>query len=503
MGYLADYQHDVFVSYAHGPQLSPWSKALCTQLTDTLNDVLERKGARGVNVWMDDQLEGNVGLTEQLKARVEGSAVVVIIMSSLYLDSSWCADEARWFAEICKRRSDGGDRLFVVRYRETDERRWPEFLKDTRGKGLEGYRFYARDRNAEADIFPFGYPTPENADQDSRCKYYAAIQNLAGNIKKKLEQIANAPTPAPVLAAPPIVNGGGRIWNNIPAVAAAPATKGPTVYLGIGTEDTDPERQEVRAKLAEAGFEVIPSADDQTPAAAKQILSAPPPTCGHAVFVLGSVPGRNTPIDGEDLIAWQVAQAKTTGLKITAWLPSPLSAATLRDAKYRGLVEQLQLAQAADAAALIAQLPKPVRDAQEPSRLVFLDLPEAASADTATPQLDKTLRTILRDLKVGVLPLNRFSQQGRDLAAVERLRQELRQKRSECDGIMLLLDNPNYMPEDWLIDIYRDVLPRAKRTLRCAVMDAVGSNLSSNDDIMVFNYASPSLRDEIRAWLTQ
>ena len=502
MGYLADYQHDVFVSYAHGPQLSPWSKALCTQLTDTLNDVLERKGARGVNVWMDDQLEGNVGLTEQLKARVEGSAVIVIIMSSLYLDSSWCADEARWFAEICKRRSDGGDRLFVVRYRETDERRWPEFLKDSRGKGLEGYRFYARDRNAEADIFPFGYPIPENADQDSRCKYYAAIQNLAGNIKKKMEQLANAPDPAPVPVAPPIANGGVRIWNNIPT-AAVPANKGPTVYLGVGTEDVDPERQEVRAKLTEAGFEVIPSADDQTAATAKQILTAPPSTCTQAVFVLGGVPGRNSPIDGEDLIAWQVAQAKTAGLKISAWLPSPLSAATLRDAKYRSLVEQLPLNPATDAAAFAGQLPKPVRDTGEPGRLVFLDLPENPSADASAPQLDKTLRAILRELKVGVLPLNRFSQQGRDLAAVERLRQELRQKRSECDGIMLLLDNPNYMPEDWLIDIYRDVLPRAKRTLRCAVMDAVGSDLSSNDDLMVFNYASPSLRDEIRAWLTQ
>src|SRR3954466_7914517 len=132
MGYLADYEHDVFISYAHGPQLSPWSQALCEQLTNTLNEALERKGATGVNVWMDDQLEGNVGLTEQLKAKVEGSAVIVIIMSSLYLESKWCADEARWFSEICRSRSDGGDRLFVVRYRETDPRRWPDFLKDSR-----------------------------------------------------------------------------------------------------------------------------------------------------------------------------------------------------------------------------------------------------------------------------------------------------------------------------------------------------------------------------------
>jgi hypothetical protein len=504
MGYLADYEHDVFISYAHGPQLSPWSQALCEQLTNTLNDALERKGPTGVNVWMDDELEGNVGLTEQLKARIEGSAVIVIIMSSLYLDSPWCAQEAKWFAEICKRRTDGGDRLFVVRYRETDEKRWPDFLKDSRGSALSGYRFYARDRNAEADIFPFGYPTPENADQDSRSKYYAAIRNLAENVTKKMRQIANAPAPAPVQAAAPLANGGGRIWNNIAPAPSVPAGKGPVVYLGVGTEDVDPELQDMRTKLTAAGFEVIPAAADATAAGAQQILSVPPSNCTQAVFVLGGLPGRSTPIDGEDLVAWQVAQAKAAGWKIAAWLPPPLVAATLRDAKYRGLVEQLQPTQAPDAAAFVGQLPKPAREAVETGRLVFLDLPEAApKAEGQTPQLDKTLRAILRELKVGVLPLNRFSQQGRDLAAVERLRQELRQKRADCDGIMLLLDDPNYMPEDWLIDIYRDVLPRAKRNLRCAVLDAVGSDLTSSDELMVFKQASPSLRDEIQAWLTQ
>ena len=78
--------------------------------------------------------------------------------------------------------------------------------------------------------------------------------------------------------------------------------KGPTVFLSVGTEDVEEERQQVRAKLTEAGFDVIPPAADQTAASAKQTLSPPPTNCGHAVFVLGSLPGRSMPIDGEDCL---------------------------------------------------------------------------------------------------------------------------------------------------------------------------------------------------------
>jgi hypothetical protein len=508
MGYATDYQHDVFISYAHGPQLSKWSAALCAKLTDHLNDALDLKNKTSVNVWMDDELEGNVGLTEQLKARVESSAVILIVMSTPYLDSPWCAQEAEWFAKICQQRADGGERLFVVRYRETDEARWPEFLKDTRGSALRGYYFYASDRNAEADVFPFGYPIPEDADQDSRCKYYASVRNLAEQMSKRLKKVANVPAEAGIRAAPPATYGGGRIWNNLPpAPVPMPASDKPSVYLGVGTEDVAPEQQEVRAKLVEIGFQVLPPADDDTAAAAKRILSAPPATCTQAVFVLGNVPGRSTPIDGEDLIAWQVQEAKARGLKVSAWLPPSLSAAGLRDAKYRAFIEQLQLTAVADPAALVSSLGPLPKKAEEAGRLVFLDLPETRPAEPAPApvggaSIDQKLRAILRELKVGVLPFNRLPQQGRDLAAVERVRQELRQMRSKCDGIMLLYQNPDYMPEDWLIEIYRDVIPRAKLGLRCAVMDAVGSGLAPTDEIMVFQSTSPSLSDEIRQWLT-
>src|ERR1044071_2558681 len=101
MPYLAQYKHDVFVSYAHSGLLTPWSNALRQSLTKYLNEFLELKGAQSVDVWMDYQLEGNVGLTAQLKERVEGSALLLIIMSKFYLQSPWCQNEAVWFAETC------------------------------------------------------------------------------------------------------------------------------------------------------------------------------------------------------------------------------------------------------------------------------------------------------------------------------------------------------------------------------------------------------------------
>src|ERR1700758_5156551 len=105
MPYLRGYQHDVFVSYAHGPKtnfcttaendfLSEWSRRLVSDLTSAVAVKLGTKDPeRRVDLWVDAVLQGNHPLNETIQQRVENSALLIVIMSRFYLDSPWCGRE--------------------------------------------------------------------------------------------------------------------------------------------------------------------------------------------------------------------------------------------------------------------------------------------------------------------------------------------------------------------------------------------------------------------------
>jgi hypothetical protein len=503
MGYLADYEHDLFVSYAHGDKQTPWAKALCDELTKCLNDFLELKGERSVGVWMDDLLQGSYSL-QQLKERIDKSAVLLTIMSNPYLKSPWCQSEAGWFADVCRTRTESDGRVFIVRYRETDEKEWPNFLKDSGGHALPGFRFYSHDRNATADPFPFGYPLPKDAEDDSRRNFFAALLSLTEEMGKRLKRLADLPPAPPVLrpaaaATPPI--GGGRILRPEPAAPAAQDGK-TSVYLAVATEDVAPEHDAVRAKLGEAGFNVLPPPDQDSPAAAQSILSTPPPGCALAAMVLGALPGRSTPIEGEDLVIWQHEQITRHGLKLIAWQPPPLQAAQIRDPKYRAFIEKIQPNQAADADKIAAEVKALSHGTDGARRLVFLDAPDSTGPSPDASQIDSKLRGILGDLKVRVFPLNRSRLANSDLSVRERYRRDLRDLKASCDGIMLLVQTDDLLPDYWLLELERDVIPKASRSLRCAVVDATSDGgLGPIDGVKVFRYANPALRSELQQWL--
>ena len=101
------------------------------------------RGAEEVGVWWDYHLRGNQPLTGQLREKVEGAGVLLVLMSEWYLKSAWCRDERDWFVQDVRRR--GADRVFVVRACATDDRGWPAAFKDECDHPLVGYNFVADD----------------------------------------------------------------------------------------------------------------------------------------------------------------------------------------------------------------------------------------------------------------------------------------------------------------------------------------------------------------------
>ena len=142
---------------------------------------------------------------------------------------------SRRFAQTCKSRALNDGRLFIVRYRETSEARWPEFLKDSRGDALPGYLFYSQERGTSS-AFPFGHPVPSDSEDDSRRNFYAAAQTLAEQMGNELKRLA--------------AGAAAKASNGSAAQSTAPVA--PSVILAVATEDVTPEQETLRAKLGEA-----------------------------------------------------------------------------------------------------------------------------------------------------------------------------------------------------------------------------------------------------------
>jgi hypothetical protein len=86
MAFVSDYEHDVFVSYAHldNQGETAWVSTLIRHL-DT--DLRQRLGTKDLRIWIDENLDGNRPLTPEIMCSIQRSATLLIVMSSGYLAS--------------------------------------------------------------------------------------------------------------------------------------------------------------------------------------------------------------------------------------------------------------------------------------------------------------------------------------------------------------------------------------------------------------------------------
>ena len=107
MSYIGEpFRHDLFVTYSHGTiegaEVSPlkrWSDGFIEQLELELRQ--HPKFGRELALFFDDAhrpgtgLDPSSGLTEQLREEIGASALLQVLMSDHYLQSSWCRDDCR------------------------------------------------------------------------------------------------------------------------------------------------------------------------------------------------------------------------------------------------------------------------------------------------------------------------------------------------------------------------------------------------------------------------
>lgn len=189
----APFTSDLFVSYSHGDDgtgngfLAPWSAAFARELERELR--ADRKYRQTLRVFLDQDLRPGLGvdpmapLTDQLRERIEGAALLVVLMSPDYLASRWCTDERAWWLE---RQAAQGfpaeERVAVVRIWPTDTP-WPSGLTDARGEPLTGFPFHA---TIDGVARPLGWdelPGPFGKD------YRKAMLGVVGRLYQALDAV--------------------------------------------------------------------------------------------------------------------------------------------------------------------------------------------------------------------------------------------------------------------------------------------------------------------------
>jgi hypothetical protein len=219
MGYVREFEHDVFVAFADEDNASLPGGALgwIDQLVACLEGLLKGQGVKHPAIHA--VMAGNVPARTRLEL-LEVSATIAVVLSPAYLESDWvtkddCRQRMRGLGE---RRPDG---VFVIEKTETDR---------DRAKEYDPYRhdkFWTSDRGVART---FGVPDLQSPEDKTR--YYDVATGLATALTKRLKQLAGS--------------------------TVSTTASGPRVFLAEASQDVEQHRREVQCYLEQAGFDVVP-----------------------------------------------------------------------------------------------------------------------------------------------------------------------------------------------------------------------------------------------------
>jgi TIR domain len=326
MGYLSEYEHDIFVSYVHSDLLNDWSRRLIDELRRLVAGGLGLRAAEQVGIWWDYDLRGNQPLTRQLREKVEGAGVLLVLMSDWYLDSAWCRDERDWFVNTLRQR--GADRVFLVRVRATDHDRWPEAFKDERGHPLAGYDF-AREGNDDDLSLPKGYPRPQ--DSFDIKEYYEVLAKLARDIVGQLKALERAKLVPP---------------RDLPHPALR--EQGDSVFLAaVPNEDVEELRDELTELLRAQGCNVVPKTNPLDPDEVYQCAPEWVSKCDKFVQILGIRYGK-WKHNETGFVMYQHELAKKHRKPIFVYRSPSLDTSSIKKREYREFIEYFDQDEAGD-----------------------------------------------------------------------------------------------------------------------------------------------------------
>ncbi len=315
------FKHDVFISYAHldNQELVEGQKGWVANFHRALEIRVGQYLGKEPNVWRDPKLRGNDVFADTLITRVQGSAILISVLSPRYVRSEWTRREVNEFIKAADRELSVGDkcRIFKILKTPVPLDQHPLVLKP-----LLGYEFFKIDpetgRPRELDeIFGPG------AQRDFWMKVDDVAQDVCG-LLRRLE--------------------GEKFEIGAPIDSGNEPEKQP-VFLAFATSDVVEQREILRRDLQEHGHEVLPlrelgSSLGEIEASVCEDLRR----CRMAVHLVGRRYGL-IPEDGlESLPEIQnrlaAERAKESGFTRLIWMPPRLETS---DERQREFVRRLRL----------------------------------------------------------------------------------------------------------------------------------------------------------------
>ena len=419
------YDHDVFVSYAtvdDRPAKCGWVSAFVSSLSESLAAAF---GERNPNrIWWDrSNIDEEASLTEQIRAKVQKSACMVVVLSRGYAKSEWCRQEREAFLKAVAGQPEADSRLFLIDLGNLEQKDRPVEFSDKRGR-----YFYFQPPNTVdvSDRKPLGFPTPDPTNKDHEA-FFAQVNQLANDLCKRVSK----------------VRGAAAVTTSIKP------NSGVTVFVAEAADDVAEEREAVVRFLSDH-FRVVPAIDDPLPNRWDQWQASVDAGLNDStlfVQVLGSLPGRK--IAGSDLkpVPAQFERAQAAGKRVVSWRnvePEVVADDRMKElvatAKYWGPIAEFMNEIKRIAAPAPERKPK-----SNPDTAGFTELPYVfINAGIEDSEQAIQLSDMLAELNC--IPMSPMTD-----GDPEELREDMEASLVACDGLVLVYGqiNPNWVRQQF------------------------------------------------------
>ena len=190
MSYVGEpFEYDVFVSYAHAENetgatiLRDWSKHVACKLRDRLATALNpgAEPSDAVQIFLDDRvLRSGDPLTGTLREKVQRSALLLVLMSPLYLKKSWCLDELEWFFAQADKDGRSQRHCSVLCIQPLPDSGWPKRLRDERDRPLVFRDFADAEEGLPLGFDDLNAPALKAAIRETHIELLALLCHLQG-----------------------------------------------------------------------------------------------------------------------------------------------------------------------------------------------------------------------------------------------------------------------------------------------------------------------------------
>lgn len=312
MSTLANFEEDLFISYAHidNQPLAEGLKGWVETFHERLKIRLEQLTGEPARIWRDRKLQGNDVFTETLVAQLSKAAILVAVISPRYVKSDWCLKE---LGEFCRAADECGglfvgdkSRVFKVVKWHVPVTEHPEQLR-----GVLGYEFfeYDRERGRAREFSPDVTPARD-------IRYWEKLDDIAYDVKQMLDTLAR-PTSRPM--------------------QTSSGVEAKTVYLSETTSDLSTERDLIKRELQMQGHVVLPDRElPLTGPALREALTQYMSRSSLSIHLLGGNYGIVPEEETRSLVEIQseVAGAFDESVRRIVWMPVGLETSDERQREF-------------------------------------------------------------------------------------------------------------------------------------------------------------------------